>query len=407
MTFHTALSGLHAAQADLNVTAHNIANANTTGFKRSRAEFGDLFPMTAYGIASNAIGSGVKLERVAQQFEQGSINQTNNALDLAIAGEGFFTVSDNGALAYTRAGAFTPNRDGFVENAMGQRLQVFPPVEGSPGQFNTAQLSDLRVQIGENSPRASTTITALTNLPASAAPPTTTPFDATDPTSYNFTRSLTVFDSLGASHNANLFFVKDSALNTWTVHTQVDGADVGTGTPVTYGPDGQMTSPANGQIALPLVPLSTGAADLNLTIDMARSTQFGDAFTLTSLSQDGFATGRLTDIEVTAEGIVQARYTNGQSTPLGQLAMANFPSPQNLRQLGDTTWAESFAAGQVQRGTAGSPEFGSIESGALEASNVDLTDQLVNMIIAQRYFQANAQMITTQDQITQTVINMR
>ncbi len=406
MPFRVALSGLNAASADLSVTANNIANSNTTGFKRSRAEFSDLFPVTNYGVASNAIGAGSKLTRVSQQFEQGAVNSTNNSLDLAISGEGFFTVSDNGAMAYTRAGAFGTDRNGYVVNAAGQRLQVFPPISGASG-FDTARLADLQLSTGDNPPLASTRITTAVNLPASAEPPANTTFDATDPTSYNYTRSLTVYDSLGAAHTANLYFVKSATANEWSVHTQVDGTDVGGANTLTYSDTGRLLTPANGQLTLPAYTPTNGAAPMDLSLALDRSTQFGDNFSLSELTQNGYATGRLTGIEITQEGIVQARYTNGQATPLGQLALANFPNPQGLQQLGESTWGESFEAGQVLRGPGGSTDFGLVQAGALEASNVDLTEQLVNMITAQRNFQANAQMISTADQITQTVINIR
>jgi flagellar hook protein FlgE len=405
MPFRVALSGLNAASAELNVTANNIANSNTTGFKQSRAEFADLFPVSSYGVAANATGAGSRLSRVAQQFEQGAINFTNNSLDLAISGEGFFTLSDNGATVYSRAGAFGTDRSGFVVNAAGQRLQVFPALAG--GGFDTARLADLQLSTSDNPPRASTRVTAGVNLPASAEPPATATFDATDPSSYNFTRSVTVFDSLGAAHTANLFFVRGVNPNEWNVHAQIDGNDVGGPNALTFSDSGTLLTPANGEITLPGYAPGNGAADLNLTLDLARATQFGDSFSLAELSQDGYATGRLTGIEITQEGIVQARYTNGQATPLGQIALANFPNPQGLQQLGNGTWGESFAAGQVLRGAGGDADFGLVQAGALEASNVDLTEQLVNMITAQRNFQANAQMISTADQITQTVINIR
>lgn len=406
MPFRVALSGLNAASADLNVTANNIANVNTTGFKSSRAEFADLFPISAFGVSSTATGAGVRLARVAQQFEQGSVEFTTNSLDLALSGEGFFTLSDNGSMVYTRAGAFGTDRNGYVVNASGQRLQVFPPISGGAA-FDTARLADLQLSSADNPPLATETISTDLNLPADAVPPATTPFDAADPTSYNHTTSVTIYDSLGAAHTANFYYVRTATPNQWEVNVQIDGNTVGTATTLEFSDTGTLVTPATGQIALPAYSPGNGAADLSLTVDASDTTQFGDSFGVASLIQDGYTTGRLTGIEITQEGVVQARYTNGQATPLGQLALANFPNAQGLQQLGDTAWGESFAAGQVIRGTAGSTNFGLIQSGALEASNVDLTEQLVNMITAQRNFQANAQMISTADQITQTIINIR
>lgn len=406
MTFSIALSGLNAATKDLNTTANNIANVNTTGYKRSRAEFASMFPVSSYGVASNATGIGTKLSRVAQQFEQGSVNYTNNALDLAISGEGFFTLSDGGARVYSRAGAFGTDSNGYVVNAAGQRLQVFPPVSGATG-FDTANLTDLRLSVSDNPPSASTSITAGVNLPASAAAPTTTPFDAEDPTSYNFTRSLTIYDSLGVAHTAELYFVKGATANSWDVNVRIDDQDVGAANPLTFSDSGVLLSPAGGGLTLPSFDPGNGAAALTLDLNVGTATQYGDSFSVNELSQDGYATGRLVGIEVTQDGIVQARYTNGQATPLGQIALATFPNPQGLQQIGDTAWAETYAAGAALLGPAGSSSLGLVEAGALEGSNVDLTEQLVNMITAQRNFQANAQMISTSDQITQTIINLR
>ncbi|WP_020649856.1 flagellar hook protein FlgE [Solimonas variicoloris] len=404
MPFQIALSGLNAASSDLNVTANNIANVNTTGFKSSRAEFADLFPISAYGLSSTATGVGVRTSRVAQQMTQGPINTTGNTLDLAISGEGFFTLSDNGSMVYTRAGAFGTDKNGYVVNAAGQRLQVFPPT--SNGSFDTARLADLQLSTSTNPPLATRSIDANVNLPSGASAPTTTPFDATDPASYNYTRSTQVYDSLGTAHQAALYFVKGATANSWDVHVQIDGVDAGSSA-LTYSDSGTLLTPANGQITLPTYTPTSGAAAMNLSLDLGQSTQYGEDFAVNSLTQDGYTTGSLTTIEITAEGIVQARYTNGQATPLGQVALARFPNPQGLQQLGDTGWGETFAAGQPIRGGGDSPNFGAIQSGALEGSNVDLSAQLVNMITAQRNYQANAQMISTADQITQTIINIR
>ena len=406
MSFRVALSGLNAAQADLSVTANNIANANTSGFKQSRAEFADFFPVSAYGLADNAIGSGVRLDRVAQQFSQGTVNFTNSALDLAISGEGFFTLSDGGSMVYSRAGAFGTDRNGYVVNASGQRLQVFPPIAGTTN-FDTAQLTDLRMSTADNPPAATTRIEAGFTLPANAAAPTVAPFDATDPNSFSHTTAVTIYDSLGAAHQASLFFVKTANSNEWEMYSQVDGAAVGPATLLQYSNTGALVSPAGGDVVLPAAPTTTGSAPLNLTVNVSASTQYGERFSVARLGQDGYTTGRLSGIEVGDGGVVQARYTNGQSSPLGQLALATFPSNQGLQQIGDTVWAESFNAGSAIRGIAGSGSFGLVQSGALEASNVDLTEQLVNMITAQRNFQANAQMISTSDQVTQTIINIR
>ena len=405
MPFTIALSGLNAASADLGVTANNVANVNTTGFKMSRAQFSEVFAVGTQSVSSSAAGSGVKLSAIAQQFTQGNIDFTDNALDLAIAGEGFFVLSDNGSRVYSRAGAFGVDNQGFVVNAQGARLQAYP--FAGNGLFNTGTPQDLQLNLGANPPQATTRATFGINLPADALAPSNPVFDATDPTSFNHTTSVSVYDSLGAAHTATVYFIKGAAPNTWNVEVQIEGTPVAGATPIVFASDGSLQSPVGGQ--MPLAPFApgTGAAPINMSLDFASATQFGDNFGVNSLSQDGFTTGRLTGVTVDAEGIIFARFTNGQSTALGKLALANFVNPQGLQQLGDTAWGESFQSGDALLGEAGTASFGNIQSGALEASNVDLTAQLVQMITAQRNFQANAQMISTADTVTQTVINIR
>lgn len=405
MTFAIALSGLNAASADLEVTANNIANVSTTGFKESRAEFAEVFATGTQSVSSNASGSGVRLSRIAQQFSQGNIDFTDNALDLAIGGEGFFVLSDKGGRLYSRAGAFSVDANGFVVNAQGNNLQAYP--SAGNGLFNTGTPSDLRLTTGASPPRATTSADMGLNLPAAAAVPSVAVFDAADPNTFNHTASVTVYDTLGSAHTATFFFIKDAALNIWNVRAQIDGTDVGGATPITFAPNGLLLLPAGGQLVLPSYTPTTGASDIDLTLNFNNTTQFGNAFGVNSLSQDGFTTGRLTGLSVDPGGVVAARFTNGQSVQLGKLAVANFANPQGLQQLGDTAWGESSGSGDALLGEANTASFGSIQSGALEASNVDLTAQLVKMITSQRNFQANAQAIETADTVTQTVINIR
>ncbi|MBK7251412.1 MAG: flagellar hook protein FlgE [Gammaproteobacteria bacterium] len=405
MPFRIALSGLNAATADLTVTANNVANSATSGFKGSRAEFAEMFSVSPQGVSSLATGSGVRVSKVAQQFKQGNIDFTNSSLDLAVSGQGFFVLSDNGALAYTRAGAFEVDRDGYVGNSRGQRLQVFAPTPN--GGFNTGSLSDLQLVTSESPPQATTRAQLVFNLPANAAPPARAPLDPTDPETYNQATSITVYDSLGAAHTGTVYFTKTANPNEWQTELYVDGTAVGGPQALQYSNTGVLAAPAGGRVTFPTYTPATGAAPLDLTIDFGSSTQYGGNFAVNSVTQDGYTTGRLIGIDIGSSGIVQARFTNGRSLPLGQVALANFSNPQGLQQLGDTNWAETFGSGQAVRGQAGTSSFGLIQSGALEASNVDITEQLVNMITAQRNFQANAQMISTSDAITQTIINIR
>jgi flagellar hook protein FlgE len=406
MSFRISLSGMNAASSDLNVTSHNIANANTTGFKESRSEFADVFAVSAYGSSKNAIGAGVRLAKVAQQFGQGNIDFTGKTLDMALAGRGFFTLSNQGAPVYSRAGNFGADRDGYVVNPAGHRLQVYAPNTSGVG-FDLGRMVDLRLSTNDSPPQATTTIDVLTNLPANSAPPTIAPIDPNDPATYNHTTSLTVYDSLGASHSQSLYYVKTANPNEWEVHAYIDGNPVGGPQLLQYSGTGALVTPVNGRVVLPAHDPNNGAEPMNITMELGSSTQYGDRFGVASLSQNGYTTGRLSGVEVSAEGIVSARYTNGVSTPLGQVALTNFANPQGLTSQGDNVWSESFDSGQPRRGTAGTSDFGSVQGGALEASNVDMTAQLVNMITAQRNFQANAQMISTHDQITQAVINIR
>lgn len=415
MSFRTALSGLDAASANLDTIGNNVANASTTGFKESRAEFADVYAASNLGTASNAIGTGVSVAAVRQQFTQGNIAFTNNNLDLAINGEGFFRLSDNGSIVYSRAGAFGVDRTGYVVNSNNQRLTVY--AADSAGNI-TGALSDLYLDKSDIAPNASTAIDVGLNLNASASVPTTAIFNPSDPTSYTNSTSLTAYDSLGASHTTTMYFVKNAAANSWGSYLYVDGAQVSQGgstgpVTITFNTDGSLNTvdgAATSTVTFDNLAMTNGAAALGLTLDFGGTTpttQYGGAFSVNALAQDGYATGRLRSIDIGGSGVVQARYTNGQSRTLGQVALASFANPQSLQQLGNTAWAETYDSGAALVGAPGTASLGAVQSGALEGSNVDLTEQLVNMITAQRNFQANAQVITTSDAITQTIINIR
>lgn len=415
MPFRIALSGLNAATTDLEVTGNNIANAATNGFKESRAEFADLFSGAIQDSSSNAVGKGVRVAKVAQQFGQGSIDFTSNNLDLAISGQGFFVLQQtDGSQAFTRAGAYSVDRDGYVINHAGDRLQVYDAAPGVGGSttFNTGVLADLQLPTTPSSPQPSTTITAALNLNSSQEAPTAA-FNTANPASYNSSTSTTVYDSLGNAHTATLYFRKqDPAIspNTWDQYIFINGTQVGTANALTFDPNGTLTQingAATSTATLAAFDPGNGAALMNLDIDFGGTTQYGSAFSVNNLSQDGYTSGRLAGVDIDAQGVIFARYTNGQSAPLGKVALAKFNNQQGLRQSGDTKWSESFASGTPQLGEAGTSSFGQIQSGALEASNVDIASQLVNLITAQRNFQANAEVISTTDSITQTIINIR
>lgn len=416
MSFRTALTGLNAATSDLGVISNNIANNNTTGFKTSRAEFADVY-------AGSKIGAGVKLAAVTQQFKQGSVSATGNALDLAIDGEGFFRLSDSNGVSYTRAGAFGVDNNGYVVNSAGSRLTGYP-VDNN-GNVATGALGELRLPTGESQPSATTKVDYGANLDATATVPTVA-FDPTDANSYNYSTSLNVYDSLGNTHALSIYFVKTGP-NAWQTHASLDGTDPAH---VTFTGASNLDFDTNGLptaaslAAQPLsidIDLDAVATELNggvatvsgattpltIALNFSETTQFGSPYSTSALSQDGFSSGRLTGVDVGTDGIIFGRYSNGQSTPLGQVALINFRNPQGLSPIGDTSWVETSASGGPVPGAPGSGSLGQIRSAALEGSTVELTEQLVGMITAQRNFQANAQVISTNNEMTQTILNLR
>jgi len=405
MAFSTALSGLTAASADLDVTANNIANSNTIGFKGARAQYADVYAAGAVNLNNSVIGQGVRLSSTAQQFTQGNISTSSSNLDLAISGDGFYTLKSANGLVYSRNGQFGEDKSGNVISSTGQALQVYPPLIN--GGFNTGTLSNLNLQTAQSAPLTTTSGTVILNLPANTTPPVVAPFNSANSQTYNQSTSTTVYDSLGNAYPATMFFSQQAAPpNTWSVNMTVNGVSAGPAQTLTFGSSGAVTAPVGGTLNFNGFTPTSGALPMTLAFDFSKTTQYGGQFGVTSIVQNGYATGQLSTVAIDPTGIVSAVYTNGRSTQLGQLAMANFPNPQGLKQLGDTNWSETFTSGTVVQGVAGSAGFGSIQSGALEASNVDLTTQLVKMITAQRAFQANAQVITTANQESQTVINI-
>jgi len=334
MSFNIALTGLTAANEGLSVTANNLANVATVGFKGSRAEFADLFASTNQGVSATAIGNGVQVSEVAQQFTQGNIETTGNNLDMAISGNGFFTLSQGGALSYTRNGQFQLDSAGNVVNDAGLHLQVYPPLAN--GGFNTGGLTDLSLTTNQSAPQATSTAQITANLPANATQPPNA-FNPTDANSYNNSTSLTVYDSLGAAHTATLYFIKGAVANAWSTQLYVDGTAVGGAQALTYNNTGALTAPANGNITFPAYTPATGAAAMNMVFNFSNTTQYGGNFGFTAVHQNGFTTGKLTGISVDSTGVVQARFTNGRSINLGQVAMANFANPQGLQQLGNAS----------------------------------------------------------------------
>jgi flagellar hook protein FlgE len=421
MSFTTALSGLNAAANNLSVTGNNIANANTTGFKESRSEFVDVYASSFAGVSKTQPGAGVRVAEVAQQFNQGNLDLTGNSLDMAINGEGFFTLSDNPAdlnsLVYSRAGAFQVNKDGIVTNNQGQALLAYQPNGTTVADgFNAGVLTKVSLNTAAGLPVATTKVDLGVNLDASSsAIPTTTTFDPLDSSTYTKQTSVTIYDSLGVSHKLTTYFVAGGpatpptipSTSNWTAQHYIDGNPLASAT-LTFDSAGKLTAPPNGQVSLgSWSPPGSSAAAITATMDYTNSTQLSSAFSVDALKQDGLAAGKLTGIATDDEGVIFARFSNGGSTPLGKVALTRFANPQGLTKLGDTTWGQSSASGVPIPGNAGEGKFGLVQSGALEQSNVDLSKQLVNLIIAQQTYQANSQTISTENSIIQTILNIR
>jgi flagellar hook protein FlgE len=426
MSFNTALSGLRAANTDLNVSGNNIANASTIGFKASRVEFGDVYANSALGSGANTAGSGVLVTDIAQQFTQGNVSFTDNSLDLAINGAGFFILSDGGSQAFTRAGTFGLDSTGNLVANNGARLQGNPA--DAQGNITAGVLQDILIQTNDISPRQTTEAEFAFNLDSRLSPPSVSPFDPTDASTFNSSTSLTVYDSLGNPHVMTQYFIKQAAPNTWNMNVRIDGGLVGGTTAVpaekvvamTFNSDGSLNATVPATITIDNWNPTTGAqvgtngggvnnppTTSNFIIDVGKSTQFGGNFSVSKVQQDGFAPGRLTGIEVDKSGIIFTRYTNGASLILGQVGLANFPNPQGLTPLGNTNWAESFDSGQPVIGAPLSGSLGAIQAGALEESNVDLSEELVKLIVAQRNYQANTKTIETVNTVTQALLNVR
>jgi flagellar hook protein FlgE len=421
MSFQQGLSGLNATSKNLEVIGNNIANSNTFGSKASRAEFADVYANALNGAGTSPIGIGVTMSAVAQQFTQGNITTTDNPMDLAINGAGFFQLTDSvSPPMYTRNGQFKVDRTGFIVNNQGMRLMGYP-ADGTgtilPGAAQALQLPTAGIN-----PQPTSRIDLEFNLDSRGAatlPAAGPRVDFANPTTYNNSTSLTVYDVKGQDVALTYYFQK-TATDNWNVYATANGTSLlvdGSGVPL---PVTSLVFPADG--GAPTSPVGLVSLDIPSTTNLSGAltepisgvgfnvsgaTQFGSGFGVTNLVQDGYAPGQLVGIAIEADGIVTARYSNGQSKPAGQVELANFRNPQGLQPLGGNAWARSYASGDPILSTPGQGNMGVLQSGALEESNVDLTAELVNMITAQRTYQANAQTIKTQDQVMQTLVNLR
>ena len=413
MGFQQGLSGLNAASKSLDVIGNNVANAGTVGFKGAQAEFADVYASSLTGAGTSQVGIGTQVTQVAQEFTQGNITASNNPMDIAINGGGFFRMDNNGTVTYGRNGQFQLDKSGYIINASGSRLTGY--VANAAGVLSTGAPADLQINTADISPQVTTKVDAVLNLDSRSNVIAST-FVATDPTTYNNATSVTVYDTLGNAHVMQTFFQKTAA-STWDVYATMDGNPTPAfAAPATQAPVGTITFTGAGAISTvtPTNPLSvsavmaTGAVTpLTFTLDYAGTTQYGANFGVNSLVQDGYTSGHLSGFNVSADGTIVGSYTNGKSGTLGQVVLANFTNPNGLQSLGNNVWAATSASGAALVGPPASGSLGVLQSSAVEDSNVDLTAELVNMITAQRNYQANAQTIKTQDQVLQTLVNLR
>jgi flagellar hook protein FlgE len=412
MGFQSGLSGLNTASKNLDVIGNNIANSSTVGFKSSTTQFADVFASSLVGAGASQAGIGAKVAGIAQQFTQGNVTSTSNPLDVAINGKGFFRLDDNGAVTYTRNGQFRFDQNGFIVTSEGLNVTGYP-VDAN-GNILPASPIPIQIDFSDVPPQITSQFTLGMNFDSRETPPTTAVFNPTDPTSYNFSTSGNVYDSLGNSHIFTVYMVKNAAAGQWQMYGQVDGGALanvnlgaGAGNPVTlnFSNTGQLTTGMPLNVSL---TLSNGAVTpLAYTFDLTGSTQFGSDFGVNTLGQNGFSSGRLAGFNISEDGIIAGRYTNSQTRSLAQIVLADFRNPQGLNPIGDNQWEETASSGLPLVGPPMSGSLGVLRSSAVEESNIDLTAELVNMITAQRVYQANAQTIKTQDAILQTLVNLR
>ena len=489
MSFNTGLLGLRAAQMDLSVTGNNVANASTKGFKQSRAEFGDMYTSSILGSGKNKPGSGVLVERISQQHSQGSTDHTDRPLDMMIDGNGYFMMSNNGQIEYTRAGYFDLDKEGYVINNTGKRLQGYNADD--EGSIIAGAPQDIQLSQDSLAPKATTQIDVAFNFDSRKPSLEIANFNPNDRTTYTEANRSSVFDSLGKEHELTQYFIKvpssdengegDEGVNgnTWAVVTAFDGQFIGaegeepltaknwgtagnldiegmTQATMVFNTQGRLTGynagystaineeglPANGvnagegeegeaqasplsfTITLPPAPPTEGnagnidgafvggfngqnAGNNEITYNLAGTTQYGAGYSAQSQYQNGYTAGNLAGLEVSSDGTIIGRYSNGLMRDIGQVPVITFRNPEGLKPNGSTSWVATSESGDALVNTADLGITGSIIGGALEESNVDLAEELVKMIIGQRNYQANAKTIQTQDTITQTIINMR
>ncbi|MBV7487563.1 MULTISPECIES: flagellar hook protein FlgE [Pseudomonas] len=442
MSFNIGLSGLYAANKQLDVTGNNIANVATTGFKSSRAEFEDVYSATRLGTGSKTVGNGVRLANVSQQFGQGDVSNTGNVLDMGIQGNGFFVLSNNGSLTYTRAGTFKTDKEGYVTNSDGTaRLQGYGV--DSNGKIVNGVLTDLRIDTSNLAPKSTSTVSSTINLNSTSAVIDQTvaanKFNPSKTETFTKSFSTPIYDTQGNQHTMDQYMVKTGA-NTWDTYTLIDGRNPDGSDPTVTAPvastmsfdsTGKLTSVSTPVTPPTTPPTSVISSDLKitnwtpgsvtngvwtangaaadpagLTIAMANTTQFNADTARSIPAQNGYATGQITNLTIDGSGVLLANFSNNQTKPIGQISLASFTNEQGLQPVGGTSWKETYASGIPGYDAPETGTLGSIVSNSLEESNVNLTNELVDLIKAQSNYQANAKTISTQSTIMQTIIQM-
>ncbi len=399
MSFNIAMSGLNTTTQELNTISNNIANVSTVGFKSSRAEFS--------AVMNGGVGGGVEIASLSQTFNDGGMEMTGRGTDLAIGGNGFFVMrGDDGETVYSRAGMFLQDKDNNLVNSAGMKLQGYNT--DANGNLLTGSVGDISVDTASVAAQATTRVDFAANFDAGSKviedeDGNLIEFDPEDSDSFNSSYTTTVYDSLGNEHTLTQYFVKTGE-NEWTVHYAMNG-DVmeGQTTSVEFDESGRLQEPS-GNVNLEFNP--DGAEEMNIALSMTGTTQFGSEFSVSSNRSNGHTSGELTGITIDDSGMVFANYSNGEQMLQGQVVLADFPNMGGLSQVGNTGWAATPASGQPLVGAPGTGTLGTLNAGYIEQSNVDLTGELVGLMTAQRNYQANAQSLSTQQQLTQVLFNM-
>lgn len=420
MSFYTSLSGLQAAQTDMSTISHNLANVSTNGFKKSRSEFADVMASNFTTDPRHMIGSGVVLQQNRQEFGEGNLKSTTSSLDLAISGDGFFAVKapgTTGGVSYTRNGSFTVDPATHqVIDSQGSALQAYPVDKfGNVTATGVDGLTNVTIPEVSGSPVATTKVALGLNLATGATAPTAA-FSPANAATYNNATSTKIFDAQGNEMTMTSYYVRNPAADGadgstgWSVYSFVGDQQLTVGgattpTTVTFDSAGAMTAPA-GAVAYDAITTGSGLSQ-SLSLDLSGSTSRATTFSVASRSQDGVSVGQFSGVTVDQSGLITASFTNGDTQALGKVAVANFTDPTGLKQIGGTYWQATGLSGSPTLTSPHENGAGRLMSSTLEGSNVDITEELVNLISAQRNFQANAKALDTQSQITETIFNIR